>query len=136
MRALVIEDDPNFALLITRFLPDVICMIAENAERADWLLKSREWDLVWTDLMLPDSHPKDTIAMVRAHCKNAAVLVCSGAVDNLDEFQADFAVRKDEVMTRDSMQAAVDTAIANRRKKDPYEKSVESVEALAKIDKP
>lgn len=82
---LLIEDDDASALLIEEYLA-----VNEAAEvrrvsclhDALELLHERRFDVVMTDLLLPDARGLDSVIRVRAGAPDAAIVVCSGMNDD------------------------------------------------------
>lgn len=76
---LVVEDEPQLALLMTRLLQDAGYQVRTAATAADGLLQalSAPYDLVILDLMLPDLPGEDVLRALLAARPQANVMVVS-----------------------------------------------------------
>ncbi len=81
---LVVEDNPTDARLVTTYLRDFPKLSLQYATRlsdAVRMLHDQRFDLIITDLVLPDARGFDAVLRLQASAPNAAILVCS----NLDD---------------------------------------------------
>jgi len=85
IRILLIEDDTSDAELIREILSEADVPVAvTHADRLSSALKRLEqeqFDVILSDLGLPDSRGMDTFSRVRDHAENTPVIVLSGLVD-------------------------------------------------------
>ena len=93
MKVLLVEDNPGDARLVQILLDEVDSprfdiAHAESLEAALEHLDAREFDVVLTDLSLPDSSGMDTVERVRDRTSGAAVVVLSGREDEELALQA------------------------------------------------
>jgi len=87
LRLLLVEDNPADARLIRELLRDAGGLAQfeiEHAERLaialEWM-KSRSWDAILADLMLPDSQGLATLEQLRTAAPEIPVVVLTGLVD-------------------------------------------------------
>ena len=126
---LIIEDDPMFPTLIERVLgKEFVCTVAPTYADAARELKKQSFDLVWCDLRLPDSHQDLTLGLVKGLAGTAAIVVCTGVVQDISSIHADAVSRKP--ITPESIASLASEAMANARKKIPLERTVDSITAL------
>jgi DNA-binding response OmpR family regulator len=80
MRALVIEDDQPIAEVNKRVLEGegFTVAIAATVAEGQRLALAHDYDIIVTDLMLPDGHGLTVVKSVRAHGKTAPILVLTG----------------------------------------------------------
>jgi two-component system OmpR family response regulator len=83
MRALVIEDDENIATLSRRLLePEGFQVdMARTAREGTTLARTREYDLIMLDMMLPDGSGIEVLGIIRERSTTTPVLVVSGVGD-------------------------------------------------------
>ncbi|HUR68756.1 MAG TPA: response regulator [Candidatus Thermoplasmatota archaeon] len=84
MRVLLIEDDPTFAKLLQlqlRTLADPSCEVVLEASlsEARRRLARERFDVVFSDMGLPDSRGAKTIEAVAAAANGAPIIVLSGS---------------------------------------------------------
>jgi CheY-like chemotaxis protein len=83
-RILVVDDDRDFARLVTRMLDHPVrryqVYTADSGRRALDLLQAQAFDLVFLDMVLPDMDGEEVIAQMRAQSRLAAIpiVVVSG----------------------------------------------------------
>ena len=81
---LLIEDDKNLLnmlqLLIQRNTSFKV-VTAENGVEAKTLLSDRTWDLIITDINLPDCSGLELVEFIRAHNEYAKILMITGNDD-------------------------------------------------------
>lgn len=87
IRILVIEDRiEDFILFKEKLLLSKIPISQIHhefyLEKALELLKTKEFDLIFLDLSLPDSFGVDTIDRINQYSKNSSIIVLSGSTDN------------------------------------------------------
>lgn len=81
---LIVEDDVASAALMDEFLSDVVPHAAHQVGRlhdALAILHERRFDVILTDLHLPDARGLDSVIRLRSSAPNAAIVVCSGMDD-------------------------------------------------------
>ncbi len=90
VRVLLIEDDPDYTMLMSVYINeacgDTLKYLLESAVSLKSgldLLARQEYDIVLTDLMLPDSQGLDTLVKIRAQSPSLPVVVLT----NLDQEQ-------------------------------------------------
>lgn len=90
VRVLLIEDDPDYTMLMSVYINeacgDTLKYLLESAVSLKSgldLLARQEYDIVLTDLMLPDSQGLDTLVKIRATTPSLPVVVLT----NLDQEQ-------------------------------------------------
>ena len=83
MRALVIEDDENIAVLNRRLLePEGFHVeMARTAHEGRHLASTRDYDLIMLDMILPDGSGMDLLGVIRERTATTPVLVVSGSGD-------------------------------------------------------
>src|SRR3954463_1556097 len=88
VRVLLIEDDPDYTMLMSVYINeacgDTLKYLLESAVSLKSgldLLARQEYDIVLTDLMLPDSQGIDTLVKIRAQSPSLPVVVLT----NLDQ---------------------------------------------------
>jgi diguanylate cyclase (GGDEF)-like protein len=81
---LVVEDSPSDALLLSEHLKGIasvrVTMVSTLLE-ATTALHNSDFDVIFTDLTLPDARGVDTVLRLRSASPNAAIVVCSGIDD-------------------------------------------------------
>jgi len=82
---LIVEDNPGDAELIMNYLSDtaagdITCV--NNLGDAIGLLHERRFDVIITDLTLPDARGLDAVMRLQANAPSAALVVCSGISDD------------------------------------------------------
>lgn len=91
MRILIVEDSPELAKLIARYVSGMAreVIIAESMAEADAIIhRADPFDLVTLDLNLPDSRIEDTIAKIKDIKKtnpNGLLVVITGVVRPEDQ---------------------------------------------------
>ncbi|MEP6494775.1 MAG: diguanylate cyclase [bacterium] len=81
---LMIEDSATDALLLRRLLervPGASVFAATTLAEATKLVRERRFDVVVTDLGLPDARGVDTVFRLRSSSPESAIIVCSGTDD-------------------------------------------------------
>lgn len=82
---LVLEDDPDDFILVKKALKEVSdsldLVIAERLEDALNLMKERQFDLILSDLSLPDSQGLQTVEKILEQTKTIPVVVLTGLKD-------------------------------------------------------
>ncbi len=93
IQVLMIEDDPDYVLLMTTHLAEVsgasLNFVLESADKLKSgldLLAQKDFDVVLLDLMLPDSQGLETLAKVRPHARGIPIVVMT----NLDGEETGF----------------------------------------------
>ena len=101
MRALVIEDDAPTAELNKRVLESegFAVTIGATAGAGDRLAVSSDYDLIVTDLILPDGHGLTIVNSVREHGKTTPILVLTG-VDAIESTVAALDIGADDYLTK------------------------------------
>lgn len=127
VRILLVEDNPGDARLIQEALGDArgarfSLTIAGTLREALALLKDRAFDVVLTDLNLPDARELETFARVHAEAPHLAVVVLSGVDDETVAIQAVQAGAQDYLVkgqvSGDSLTRAVRYAIERQKMQD------------------
>jgi DNA-binding response OmpR family regulator len=128
---LVIEDEPNLRLLLTRLLTDAGYSVSSAATGASGLQAalSRSHELIVLDLILPDFTGEEVLHILRASRPDERVLVLSSApeigrrVDVLERGAVDFLAKpfaNAELLARVKARIRTDTpAPAARRERRP-----------------
>lgn len=84
-KVLVIEDNPNDVLLITRAL--ALCKrsftVAYNAEAAEAYIERNGYTLAFVDLRLPTMSGQRLIQLIRDRCPHTHIVVVPGEVRDL-----------------------------------------------------
>lgn len=95
-RLLLVEDDQAIRIAVTRALPDVDVVQAENAEAALDLMTVAPAQLVITDIALPQMDGCALAARLREHWPAVPVMAISGYVEGRDveEFHFDTFLEK------------------------------------------
>lgn len=80
-RVLLIEDDDSHALLIKRALADLVAyvQISNSLHAAVSLLEQDQYDLVISDLNLPDASRDDAVLALRKDCVDVPLLVLTSS---------------------------------------------------------
>jgi diguanylate cyclase (GGDEF)-like protein len=81
---LMIEDSETEALLLRRMLeriPGTFVVVATTLAEATRLVRGRRFDVIITDLGLPDARGVDSVFRLRASSPESAIIVCSGIDD-------------------------------------------------------
>jgi two-component system OmpR family response regulator len=101
MRALVIEDDAPTAELNKRVLEREGFAVTVGATLAagERLAVSDDYDLIVTDLILPDGHGLTVVKSVREHGKATPILVLTG-VDAIESTVAALDIGADDYLTK------------------------------------
>jgi signal transduction histidine kinase/ActR/RegA family two-component response regulator len=81
-RALVVDDDDAVRAVVVRGLRAAGFVVSDvnRAQAAlDLARQAREaFDLVWTDVVMPDGAPVDLVQWIEAHAPRTGIIVCSG----------------------------------------------------------
>lgn len=92
MKILIIDPDPRTGQRLLRVLKeDYIVDFAMNAKDAEELLYTSHYDLMITDLNLPDINGEDFVNLIRTNIKELPIMVLSGKMAVSDR---DFAFEK------------------------------------------
>jgi DNA-binding response OmpR family regulator len=88
MRVLLVDDDPNFAQSVVLMLEDVghRCVATTSGEEAIELAKTRDFDFILIDLLLPDIDGYEVIEQLKLEGVPTPYLIQSGLVDRDSEF--------------------------------------------------
>jgi DNA-binding response OmpR family regulator len=88
MRVLLVDDDPNFAQSVVLMLEDVghRCVATTSGEEAIELAKTRDFDFILLDLLLPDIDGYEVIEQLKLEGIPTPYLIQSGLVDRDSEF--------------------------------------------------
>ena len=83
IRILLVEDAAAFAHLVREYITDALpgqCEVehVEMLSEAISSLQSSSFDLILTDLSLPDSSAEDTLSRIHAHACDTPIVVVSG----------------------------------------------------------
>ncbi len=84
-KVLVVDDDPSVGEVITEYLKDfkeVESEFTPFSQNAVKLLKEKEFDLVITDLIMPEINGIELIEYIYKNHPNVKVLACSGGGDS------------------------------------------------------
>ncbi len=84
LSVLLVEDDEATAELVQEFLKDNAGLTVEHVSRlhdALTLVHERRFDVILTDLRLPDARGLDSVIRLRGSAPDSAVIVCSGMED-------------------------------------------------------
>src|SRR5688500_13457914 len=86
LEILLVEDDPGYAGLLTRFLQKEDAfgselVPAECLEEALGILDTRRFDVILLDLSLPDSMGLETFVEANKHAPDTAIIVLTGLDD-------------------------------------------------------
>jgi len=86
MRILIVEDEPNIAMIIKRALSekDYICDISGNGLEAEELAFVNDYDLIILDIMLPKMNGIEICKSIRGNNKSVPVLMLT-ALDSYDD---------------------------------------------------
>lgn len=127
-RVLLVEDEESFVGLITAVLDippplyDHIKVVSRVGDAVDLLRKAEEvnrFDLIITDLTLPDSWREETVVKLRQAAPSTPIMVLTGADDVvlarkcLDAGAQEF-VTKDSVLSREEMERIMRQAIREK----------------------
>ncbi|MFQ5717916.1 MAG: response regulator [Acidobacteriota bacterium] len=84
---LVVDDDPGVRHVVRGMLEGAGCVVgeAENGSAAIDRLTSARFDVVVTDILMPDREGIDTCMEVSARCPETGIVVMSGA-DSADVY--------------------------------------------------
>jgi DNA-binding response OmpR family regulator len=86
MRIMLVEDEDRIASFVVKGLQSEGQVVerASSVSEAKYLLSERTYDLILLDLLLPDGHGSDVLAVVRAGDPDVPVIVLSalGEVDD------------------------------------------------------
>ena len=85
-RILVIEDDAQERDILRRLLERMghVVAVAENGTQGLQLYFNEPFDLVITDIVMPEREGLETIREMRRHDEGARILAISGGGDHLD----------------------------------------------------
>jgi len=146
-RVLLIEDDPDCALLMSTFINEAcggaltyVLEIAESLSAGLALLARQEYDVVLLDLMLPDSQGLDTLVQVRARAPSLPVVVLTNLAQDDAGLQA-IAQGAQDFLTKDKLDAgrlrhAIAFALARDRMFHQMEKLVDgSPDGMVIVDR-
>lgn len=82
LKILIVEDNPSDACLIEHLLEDSETKfdfeVAESMTLAISLLNQNHYDLILSDLSLPETRGADTITKIREHNANSPIIVITG----------------------------------------------------------
>ena len=80
-RVLIVDDDSDLRRLIREILQeeDILANEAENGREAQEMLQCGSYDLMITDLVMPEQEGIETIRAVRKERSNFRILAISGA---------------------------------------------------------
>ena len=97
----LIEDDPNVSLMLTRHLERAGCSVrtAGSIEAARQILLGSEWDLALMDRALPDGDGVDLCGEVRAARPHGYIMMLTGAASDADKVHG-FANGADDYVTK------------------------------------
>lgn len=130
-RILIIEDDTDFLhWLVMALHGNQLHHSATLADAMD-MLRRYDFDVVITDLKLPDSAPEKTLALVRACAGNAAVVAITGTMADVTTLAADAAAHKLNLARAEDVTTLVEQAESAKKQKPNFERSVDAVCALA-----
>lgn len=89
-RALVIDDDAGVRALICEFLQLLRCSVRDAATGAEGLalFEEGDYDVVVTDLMMPDLTGWDVAGAVRRRAPEIGIIMVTGSVGNVDPARA------------------------------------------------
>jgi two-component system OmpR family response regulator len=101
MRVLVIEDDAPTAEINKRVLESegFAVTVAATVAGGERLVASRDYDLIVTDLMLPDGHGLTIVNSVRQHGKTTPILVLTG-IDAIESTVTALDMGADDYLTK------------------------------------
>jgi two-component system, cell cycle response regulator len=97
----LIEDDPNVSLMLTRHLERAGCSVrtAGSIQEARQTLKQHEWDLVLIDRGLPDGNGVELCGEIRAARPDGYIMILTGANSDADKVQG-FQSGADDYVTK------------------------------------
>src|SRR5688572_19837926 len=97
----LIEDDPNVSLMLTRHLERAGCSVrtAGSIHNARQILAQHEWDLVLLDRGLPDGDGVELCGEIRAARPDGYVMILTGAGSDADKVHG-FASGADDYVTK------------------------------------
>lgn len=136
MNIFVIEDDPSFVEYLRRCLPGYDITTASNLHDAAKILAHRAFDVVWCDLKLPDASPETALASVTALAGRAAIVVASGAVENLRGLAAHAKAQKDELRSPVAVEDLVSRAVHRAAQETTTERKAGVLYALGCLFSP
>jgi CheY-like chemotaxis protein len=89
-RVLVIDDDAGVRALICEFLQLLRCSVRDAATGAEGLalFEEGDYDVVVTDLMMPDLTGWDVVGAVRRRAPEIGIIMVTGSVGNVDPARA------------------------------------------------
>jgi CheY-like chemotaxis protein len=123
---LLVEDDKSHAQLITHFLKNCgACGDIAHCSRlssALALLQAQTFDVVLTDLDLPDAPGLDAVSQLQRAAPDAALIVVSGAAEGLRPQLLDLGAQDSLVkgrFDRDTLRVHLQEAIEGKRKVRP-----------------
>ncbi len=121
-RLLVVEDAPDFQLMIKKSLSDYVITCCESAEKASILLRNEPFDLLVIDINLPGRNGYSLVSEVRASNfgSELPILCLTGRSDVTDKVIA-FSLGADDYITKPfeplELRARVDAKL-KRNKRD------------------
>ena len=122
LSVLVVEDDEATAFLMLEYLTDAGGLDAHHVASlhdALGLLHMRGFDVIVTDLRLPDARGLDSVMRLRGNAPDAAIVVCSGMDDEALALQMiqvgahDYLTKDD--LSRDTLQRTFRFALQRKR---------------------
>lgn len=123
---LIIEDDGNYAYLISIALRGTNRVTVGSLKEAITHLSSAKWDIVICDLHLPDSDPEHTLREVSIRRGKATLAVITGAVEELPQ-NCDAAEYKINLGTTDDILAFIRCAERNARNTPDWQRSLNAL---------
>lgn len=139
-RVLLIEDDPNDVSLLKRALDKgrtaFQLVIASTLASGLDAVTTGSWDVVLSDLSLPDAHGLDTVRQLRSSAPDLPIIVLTGlasdeaALETLDHGAQDYLV-KDRV-TSEMLDRSIRYAV-QRQKSQAMRKLLEKLQANERI---
>ena len=124
-RILLVDDESDLRITIGHMLRSLGHAVIEAAGRADLdVLEGQRFDILLTDIVMPDSSGLDVIALIRNRQPNIKIIAMSGdafvsgvgPLEKILEFGADSFIRKP--FKKKQLRTVIDACLKNDRQSE------------------